>query len=107
MSGGEAYNGPVDVCDASEQAEVGNGMTLSAEGIQKRKSDLKAKWRQVGSWAKIAAEIGLPKSTVHRFATTDYIPKDKRILARLMQWKREPILLWVLRGSNGTFQAQD
>lgn len=59
--------------------------------------------RDLGSWRTVASLLDLPTSTVHKFGTTDWVPKRKSVRVKLGIDDRVDYIRQV-RGFDGTFK---
>ncbi len=67
--------------------------------------DLRRMHRELGSWAAVAETFGLPKSTVHTYATSDWDPKRKDIREALgLDPFPEVTYVRQVRGKDGRFK---
>ena len=75
-----------------------------SQSVQKqRRAFIRNLHRDLGSWRAVGRLLDLPKSTVHLFGTTDWMPKRKSVKVKL-GLEGEVDYIRQVRGNDGKFR---
>ena len=78
-----------------------------SQSVQKqRRAFIRTLYHDLGSWRAVARLLDLPKSTVHKFGTTDWMPKRKSVKVKLGLEEKVDYIRQV-RSSDGTFHRKE
>lgn len=80
---------------------------MPSKSVQKqRKAFIRVLHRDLGSWREVGRILDLPKSTVHKFGTTNWMPKRKSVKVKLGLEDRVDYIRQVRR-DDGTFHRKE
>ena len=78
-----------------------------SQTVQKqRQTFIRNLHHDLGSWRAVARLLDLPKSTVHKFGTTDWMPKRKSVKVKLGLEEKVDYIRQV-RSDDGTFHRKE
>ena len=78
-----------------------------SQSVQKqRRAFIRILYHDLGSWRAVARLLDLPKSTVHKFGTTDWMPKRKSVKVKLGLEEKVDYIRQV-RSDDGTFHRKE